>query len=426
MKPNYLKINQYLYYSYVFNCNNLSWVTKCITSSHTNLRYIPADAAQLFDQIINDLFSNTANDGYVIVPISGGWDSRILLGAALERFDTNQIKTLSFGCPGQLDYDIGKLLSEEFKLEHNAIDLSKVILDWESLLDSVKHSPWSRTLDTYFNNYCITSVADTNDVILSGFMGDPLTGGHLSNVKSRKESLDDFVTKQRYVKNSWLPDKNYNPLEALSGLFELSDDSNISFSEKLDLGVRQSNCIAPIVTPLKKWNKWSCNMGFHGSSGAIFLTPFADPRWASYWLQAPKETKINQKLYLEMMEYKFPKLSRMPSKYSWGAKPNNNFVTNTHKRIFKFRWKIDKLFPKLGLKSKKDLNYIDFEDAFRSRDDYQGILDQSISYLKSIDAVPWIDLEKMRNEHLNFKKNHEKAFLVIVGLALNLYNDMSE
>lgn len=65
-------------------------------------------------------------------------------------------------------------------------------------------------------------------------------------------------------------------------------------------------------------------------------------------------------------------------------------------------------------------NYLDYADAFRKRKDYRDILNRAFQYLASEQVTPWIDLQKLKTEHMSYKANHENAFLVLIGLALNL------
>lgn len=414
------KINTYLWYFYIFPNEIPSWLDKCITPENTCTNYSPDEAGYIFEQVFAAQLKKN-NNGYVIVPISGGWDSRILLGAALERFHTQEIKTLTFGVPGQLDYDIGRLVAETAGVEHHAVDLSKVDLHWEDLLASVKEAPWTYVPDAFFNRCSLAQVASKNDLVLSGFMGDPLTGGHKSRAITKDEAVEGFIKKQRRVKNIRLTPESYNPARDLPALPE---NPSIAYSELLDFGIRQANCIAPIVTPQQHWTGWGGNMGRMSSTGALVLAPFAHPDWAAYWINAPKEAKQGQRLYLEMMKQKFPRLAALPSKYSMGYKAGS--LTHSAAKIRrKVLGNFDKHFPRPKLRYAAHLNYLDYGDAFRNRDDYLEVLRKAIVYLRENEYVPWINLEQLLKDHGHCKANYSDAFRVLIGLALNLQAELN-
>jgi hypothetical protein len=334
----------------------------------------------------------------------------------MERFERSRIKTVSFGVPGQLDFDIGGQIASKFGLEHHAVDLSKVELSWENLLRSVKKSPWTYVPDGYFNNLAISQVARSpKDVVLSGFMGESLTGGHLSFALTEQEAVTGFLKTQRREKGIWLASPDYKPEVKLGSA---TVQKGMSYSELLDFSVRQTHCIAPIVTPQSPWRGWGGDMGCMASTGARMLAPFAHPEWAVYWLGVPRKLKRGQKLYLEMMHLKFSVLGAMPSKYSLGtASRLGYFSARVWRRL---QVQLERVFPKLRLSSKAGLNYLDYAQAFRQREDYKSVLDKAISYLQDKNVTPWLNLDEIRDEHMRFEENHENAFLVLIGLALNL------
>lgn len=181
------------------------------------LPWTPKGAACLLDDVLETTLPPRFDR--VIVPISGGWDSRILLGAAVERFGRDQVLSVSFGSPGLLDYDLGKLASEHLGVEHIAIDLAQHEVSWEGLLDSVKSSPWTYVPDGYYNQLAIRSCQGTrNSVVLSGFLGEALTGGHPAADISETEAVLRFVHKERREKALMLAPPGWDPKLLLSDL----------------------------------------------------------------------------------------------------------------------------------------------------------------------------------------------------------------
>jgi len=411
-----IDVNAYLYYGYLPGREVYTSIFRLQQNIAAQCDYTPVEAAYLLDRVVDESLSGVDPPEYYIVPISGGWDSRILLGAALDRFEKWKIRTLTFGVPGQLDYDIGKNVAREFGIEHVAVDLSAVELEWEDLLNSVKISPWTCIPDSYFNHHSIRQAASAKDMVLSGFMGDPLTGGHRYPAETRDEAIMEFVKGECRAKNVRLTEEGYDPLGALP---PLPNNCSIPVGELLDLGVRQARRIAPIVTPLKSWTKWGAAMGTLTNIGAQVVAPFAHPLWAAYWIKAPKMVKKNQKLYIEMLKQKYPQLAALPSKSSLGKNPDS-FSYYTAKGLRKIVRGIQKFVPNLKMSSKARLNYLDYATAFRDRQDYRRVLERAFHYLESNDVVPWLDLHKLREDHITDNVDNSNAFLVLIGLALNL------
>ena len=68
-----------------------------------------------------------------VVPLSGGLDSRIILGGLLKKGLKDSIITITFGTPGTLDYDIGIHIAKQLGIYYEALDLTKVCYDEKSL-----------------------------------------------------------------------------------------------------------------------------------------------------------------------------------------------------------------------------------------------------------------------------------------------------
>ncbi len=411
------KAYEYLYFGYALEIADSSFVESCLPQKPAHLGYSAADAGRLLDAVFDDLLEQSCENGLYVIPISGGWDSRIIAGAVRERLDAREIKMVTFGVPGQLDYDLGRLVAKKLGVEHFAIDLSKVELTWEELLSSAKDAPWTYMPDAFYNRYCLSRTGMVGANVLSGFLGEALTGGHFSDVSDPDRAQQDFLDRQKISKTCHLCPAGYDPR---SSIRVCSDTHIVPIGDMLDILIRQSNCIAPIVTPVKRWNSWGMYMGAFDVSGMHVFAPFAHPAWAAYWLCAPRSMKRKQILYLEMMKQKFPQLARLPSKYSYGLPPSSQYRLRLFTRKYALHAELSRLFPSLVARPKGFFNYLDFAQAFRKRPDFRALMDTAFNYLKNNDTVPWLDLDAIRAEHMSGDCNHEGALLVLTGLALNL------
>jgi hypothetical protein len=378
--------------------------------------YNAQEAAKIFDKVMSDIFSTYHDFDTCVVPISGGFDSRILLGAALEHLGTKQIKTFSFGVPGQLDYDIGTKVAKKCKVEHIPFDLSKIPMTWEALINFVGFSRWTITLESFFYQTCINAAVSKNNIILSGFLGETLTGSHLSHFSTKEDIEAEFVSRQRWERS----------IDLLPGGFDIKDTilfySNTveyAYSDVLDLGIRQAYYIVSELFPGFQWDTWRMDMGTT-KNGAKIVTPFGHPDWVAYWLNAPHYVRYKQKLYLDMMEFKFPDLANIPSKNYLGVSSNDKIKYQLKSVNHKAKYHLNRVFPKIFSRDISRLNYIDFAMAFRKREDYRSVLEQACDYLIRNDVIPWINIKKLLWEHMNYKANYENAFMLFIGLALNL------
>jgi hypothetical protein len=381
--------------------------------------YNAREAAAVLDKVLDEVFSVYSKFNYCVVPISGGWDSRILLGAAMERLDSKQIKTMTYGFPGQIDYEIGAKIARKFHLEHHAVDLSRINLSWDDLLQSVKVSPWTYVPAGFFNHFSISRIASANDIVLSGFLGDILSGSKFSIVSTIEDEREDFISWQQRQKLV-----NLLPLgfDVKSLVPKYLGVSNYSYRIVYNLGIRQASCVASIVTPTKKWHQWGIDVGI-SSCGARFIAPFANPVWASYWLSVPVKVLYRQKLYINMIRLKFPELANMPSSHLLGCTLNTKFFYPLKRGYEKLYGGLKKIFPSIKLRKGGTIRYVESNKAFRERRDYKDILDIACNYLHKNNVVPWLDLKQLTVDHMNCKANYGSVFFILIGLALNLQNE---
>ncbi len=406
-------INNYLNFGYIPSQECPAWLNNELGISD-EFDYSIQGAAQIFDKIFNDLVAKYPNKKH-LVPLSGGWDSRAILGALLERIDKNMIETVTFGALGQLDYDIGIKVAKWAGIKYNVLNLKDIQFTWNTILDSVKDSPWTYVPDGLFNEYSRIKFSDEQTIIWSGFLGDPLAGSHLSD-GCINSTVSHFVKKQKRISNySLVPFKEFS----FDFLSSITNNYYYAQDDWLDLTIRQSYCIAPIVLPIQWLNKLDNYISIE-KNGAVVIAPFAEKGYINYWLNAPRELRLNQKLYIKMLHAKFPELFTLPSKYSLGLPRDAQFRYTLKRYTGAIVRRVQRKVPWLGLRTIAHQNYLDYDIMFRVRSDYKETLKTAFDYLKENNITPWLNLDQMRNDHMKKKKDYGSAFCLLIGLAANL------
>lgn len=402
-------INNYLYFGYLPPKSIPAWLNSAFKPSDA-FDYSIEGASALFDKVFDELVTQHPDSNHLI-PLSGGWDSRAILGALFERVDRSNIETVTFGVPGQLDYDVGIKIAKWAGIQLHALDLRQIEFTWDQLLKSVEKSPWTYVPDAYFNHFA-RSVETSVETIWTGFLGDPLTGSHLMDYSTSLYCQKSIREGQKKIQDIYLPNKLNEPIYNYK-----IDNVNIRIDDYLDLGVRQSYCIAPITLPVS--NLSILQTHFEEENKTV-IAPFAQFDFVNYWLKAPVELRKNQQLYLQMLKFKFQELFALPSKYSLGLKNKSGVMYHTRRIQQGVVRRIQKRAPWLGIRSTAHLNYLDYDKMFRTRPDYQNTLNEALDYLKENEITPWLPLDKMVKDHMHRKKEYGGAFCVLIGLAANL------
>jgi len=408
-------INTYLWYAYLPPRAMPSWIDDCIKPENKGVNYSPEEAAGMLDQIFDELIEKFGQRRHLL-PLSGGWDSRTILGALLQRLDSNNIETVTYGAPGQLDFDIGLKVAKWAGVKHYALDLSTVEFTWDKIIKAVKRTPWSLVPDCYFNQLAMDIITDDDKLIWSGFLNDAITGGHLKTVPIDSVSYrNTFINGEQRAISLALCDSNFD----LGATIPEYQNNKLFLDDAFLFGLHCTNSTTPLNLPEMKWNQWSALIK-NRNGNVLFLAPFIDERWAGYWFSAPREVRKGQKLFIKMLKIKFPELFSLP-----GKKP---IIDSEDARLYfllRKLWRgsikrLQKKAPWMGIKSIRQLNYLDYDEMFRTRNDYKDTLAIAFEYLKENRVTPWLDMDKLWHRHMKKRNNYGDSFVVLIGLAANL------
>lgn len=335
-----------------------------------------------------------------LVPISGGLDSRAILSALLEHTEAKNIYTYTFGTPNTLDYDVGNYVAKKIGTNHKSFDLRRYNFNQKELENISKrvnfqtilfhHAPvWQ--VDKKFEgcqNWC-------------GFMGDPLSGSKLS----KEPSLSLEVAKKQFMrKNTYVSSIDLTNGLNFEGLVEadLIDKSLLTLDEQLDFQNRQVKYIAPHVL----------------MQGYEYKIPFLYQPWVDFMLSVPNSFRRDQILYKKILLHTFPK------EFSYRTKTNYGLPLGASKNTIFIKRVVDKLLRMTKLSSGKNINYLDFNEKIRTKQDLRKVITSNVIDLKDRDIIEWRNVEEILNNHLTNKGNYADALIVLASLEIHLKNGL--
>ena len=338
-----------------------------------------------------------------LVPLSGGCDSRAIVGSLLKYTNASNIKTFTYGIPGSFDYEIGKDLSKSLGIEHFEIDLSKQKYSLEMLLNTSKRFN-HQTFLFYHPDYDIIQEKFIDHIYWSGFSGDNSAGSHIPKWESEEMSTNYIIKK--FLQNNLYVKSIYLACEPLDSLIPLIDGQsvkieNLSRYETLDFYNRQTKYIEPHVCPL----------GFN------VIAPFSSHEWLNFICSVPTKYRKNVILYEKILLQTFPELFTFPTKNKYGLSlKSSNFSVMMKKINFKIQ-------NKIGFNdviNKKLLNYFDINTAVRNNESIRRIVSENLKDLTSRNILPWLNPNKILNEHLKSNRNYGDALQVLASLEIIL------
>jgi asparagine synthetase B (glutamine-hydrolysing) len=221
-----------------------------------------------------------------VVPLSGGMDSRLVLGLLAKHTDLSSVETFTFGQPGQADFDIGNRVAKTLGTRHRVLDLRNHQFSASDIIETARrmngNSP-SLLPSAYFPIY---SRLAPDAVVWSGFAGDGVGGGFLRALESLGPSTEPAT--RRFFEwarhdNNWGCDEA--SLEAVHAL------------------VGTDSCFEDVLSDME--SVWFCNHVDRYTTHQLFfhdvryLAPLMDDDLVSTLCSLPRKDRLDKRFFNE-------------------------------------------------------------------------------------------------------------------------------
>jgi asparagine synthase (glutamine-hydrolysing) len=265
-----------------------------------------------FDSIIRSVFSKYISylDGrQVIVPLSGGYDSRLIVSLLYE-FNYKNVICFTFGKKNSFEHQAAKKITTKLNYAWFPIYQTKKLI--RKYIKSEHAKKYYKFCETFSNPPSMLDAFAIHDllkkapiekdaVVINGNTGDFISGGHIP----QDASFDSLMRGS----NELGLDKNF--LNRHFSLWESCRNSNndkkmIANLNKLVTKYLNSNIpeymIYETLEVLHRQSKLILSMQrvyeFNNLSWAI---PFWDKEYINYWAKLPLENKLNSRHYREQL-----------------------------------------------------------------------------------------------------------------------------
>ena len=402
------EIYQFLYFGYVLNFEEASAIDFIFNQFDKTEYNLSGDSLiekgiYVFQKSVED---NIIPSAHHVVPLSGGLDSRAILGALLGAGIKNKITAITFGTPGTWDFEIGCRIAKKMRLNHEVLDLTKVPITQKDLLQTANDSNSRIRVFNPFYDGLIRKKFGKDPLYWSGYMGGPLAGSHLPNPESQswQEAIQQFCEENRMVRSIDLAPPDFQPNNALPKQPWLPPDV-LTFDEQLDFKIRQQMCIPYILL----------------TTGYRNISPFLHPEWVNFILRVPNEYRRGQYLYKKILLKAYPKLFSFPAKNNLGLPLN---VPKWRMSLKRARLRLQsfgrKYLSRLPWGVLPWINYIDFDRGLLEREDLKTVVYENLQDLKRRQVVDWIDIDGIWKRHQARQGNYADALTLLASLEINL------
>ena len=293
------------------------------------------------EKILNKLFSTIVKQGAnnkIIVTLSGGWDSRLIIGK-LHSLGCKNLIPITYGPRNSEEAIIAYKVCKNLNLDWQYVDLDAK--DYRVFFNSQLRKKYWLSCDFYsclpnnqdflvMNKLVNDGLLDKNSVIVNGQTGDFISGGHIPNVLFNNLSWKKLYTE--IINKNFSLWKNY-----------LSEENILKIKYLLDkkfLNLKKFSYSHPELYEYWEFEERQSKFILNGQKVYDFLglkweLPFWNYEFVNFWRKVPlvqKKNALLYKKYLMNWDYKgiFTRIDRPKSGWSFA---NSLWIAPTSKLL---------------------------------------------------------------------------------------------
>ncbi|EKT4485826.1 hypothetical protein JGK44_000201 [Shewanella algae] len=278
--------------------------------------YDKFDSYDRLDSITNNFIERlkvSAKEKTLIIPLSGGYDSRYIL-TALVRANFSNIICYTYGDPKSFEISVAKKVAKNLDVVLHVVEYSED--KWKSLLEDKDFSSY---LKFAFNYSSVPHVQDylalrelkenkllpSDGIIIPGFCGDLLGGSYMpkeivegNESELLKNKISDYIFAKQFA----------NSKEELDSVAKSEILSQISFEIAKDESFNLDDLISTneVFLTEHKVSKFVVNsLRVYEFFGFEWRMPLWDDELITFWYNVPNVDRVDSKLY---NDYLFLKL----------------------------------------------------------------------------------------------------------------------
>jgi hypothetical protein len=264
----------------------------------------------LFSQAVEKRLSACPDTEPILLPLSGGFDSRLILAFLLEMIPASRIIAYTYGEPGTYDYEIAKRIVKIFGISHlqyplnldyfTIPELTQNCLDADGQINFVLEAP-IRVYDEVLQHGTLT---------LSGNLGNRVMGDRIHPEKNATltDKHDIFylenTCKDPHVINMV---KNTDLIED-SFYFPIHEPSHLTLAERWNY-----------INPITKYVNYCV---YKRRVQTQYISPFADFHLFNFMNALPREWRDDAYFYRDFFIHWYPKYAAIPNSDFRGAPLN--------------------------------------------------------------------------------------------------------
>ena len=355
------------------------------------------------------------------LPLSGGFDSRVLAGMLDRLHFKGDVRTFSFGHPYAFDVVYGRKIAKNVGYEHSYIPIESTYLR-----DHAENFVWlmEGTVDCLNAHMLLTYPfirENSLDTIMTGFFGDIICGSAawIYSVGVRGGTDDEDIFRRQYdVHAGIIKDKdmsvymNDHVYQAIRG-----KTFNVLRSRYFQCPSKNRYFRSRYFSTLERQRRYTSFNLYIFDFIANVASPFLDSEFVEFIYHVPAELMIYQNVYRKMIVKHLPKVASVP--HNETRLPLN---ASTIRKGLHWRWerllKNPLIRATMGRRyARMNDNYLNTNEAIRT-----GSRDFVMKHIKDNPFLAeYFNMDRvhqMLDDHMNRKSNEYGKITALLTLSL--------
>lgn len=375
-------------------------------------RELVRQGAKALKSSVREMAARHDSNADQVVLLSGGLDSRAILGGLLECFDRSQVLAATFGVPGEQDHDFAAQVARATGVRHEVLNSFSVEWTTGCLVESIRARtvPLAFPFGQRYLSFHLHRRIGPSLPFWDGLCGGSASGALLPSSEDPDgawdAALERWIERHRVRGAERLVKPTFEPLSPLPPSPWLPEDV-LSYPDQLDFGLRQARYIAT-----------------RRMRGYQIRTPYLTGTWLEFMLMLPLRLRRNQYLYLEILKEAYPQLSAMPTTALNGApltasrwrRVRQDASRKVLRQAGRYRSRLGALrLPSVAGSANEGVGR-----AMRDRPQIRHLVAENIHDLERRGLFSATEVTGLWQRHVSGEENNRRLLTVLVGLELNL------
>lgn len=323
------------------------------------------EMSKIFDKVVLSAVNRLikyANGRQIAVPLSGGFDSR-LIAITLKRLGYDNFFAFSYGVPGNNESEVSKRVANNLKIKWHFVPYTRDM--WKTLHESKEWSDYLRFAGRInslahvqdfpaVKKLLETGIISDDCVIVAGHSGDFLAGKQIPPVLLKP--IPETKVKESVIKAIWARHYNLRSLKSAARLVGFEEDRLLDLLRKrvcehfehFDLTTPEGRLDAYDFEFWQEWlSKAICNsMRVYEFWGLDWWLPWYDAEYVGFWERVPLKFRLHKVFYDDYVRRVQSSMNVFDPPYVFRASPIKQMLKNMVEilpikdQIYKLYWRI--------------------------------------------------------------------------------------